>query len=80
MKKEDDHDHVDLDSSLDGQPPKKKGKGKGKNNNNKDPNAPKRVFVCPHCNVSMEINHLIISSARKVVILQNKLKLGNQQN
>ena len=80
MKKEDDHDHVDLDSSLDGQPPKKKGKGKGKNNNNKDPNAPKRVFVCPHCNVSMEINHLIISSARKVLILQNKLKLGNQQN
>ena len=39
-----------LDSSLDGQPPKKKGKGKSKVNN-KDPNAPKRVFVCPHCNV-----------------------------
>ena len=38
-----------LDSSLDGQPPKKKGKGKSKVN--KDPNAPKRVFVCPHCNV-----------------------------
>ena len=34
-----------------------KGKGKGKNNN-KDPNAPKRVFVCPHCNVSIEMKHL----------------------
>ena len=40
------------DSSLDGQPPKKKGKSKSKLNN-KDPNAPKRVFVCPHCNVSI---------------------------
>ena len=35
-------------------PPKKRGKGKGKNN--KDPNAPKRVFTCPHCNVSLPLN------------------------
>merc|ERR1711894_836561 len=44
-----------LDSSLDGQPPKKKGKGKSKVN--KDPNAPKRVFVCPHCNRSYDWNY-----------------------
>ena len=42
-------DPADQDS-LDGPPSKKRGKGKGKNN--KDPNAPKRVFTCPHCNVS----------------------------
>ena len=47
-----------LDSSLDGQPPKKKGKGKSKVN--KDPNAPKRVFVCPHCNVGFTF-YLLIS-------------------
>lgn len=46
---------ADLDSSLDGQPPKKKGKGKSKVN--KDPNAPKRVFVCPHCNRSYDWNY-----------------------
>ena len=43
-------DQADQDNSLDGPPSKKRGKGKGKNN--KDPNAPKRVFTCPHCNVS----------------------------
>ena len=42
-------DPADQDS-LDGPPSKKRGKGKGKSN--KDPNAPKRVFTCPHCNVS----------------------------
>jgi len=36
-------------------PPKKRGKGKGKNN--KDPNAPKRVFTCPHCNRSYDWNY-----------------------
>ena len=43
-------DPAEQDNSLDGPPSKKRGKGKGKNN--KDPNAPKRVFTCPHCNVS----------------------------
>ena len=54
----------DTDNGLDGQPAKKRGKGKGKNN--KDPNAPKRVFTCPHCNVSwlskLHLSHLISSS------------------
>jgi len=44
-----------LDNSLDGPPSKKRGKGKGKNN--KDPNAPKRVFTCPHCNRSYDWNY-----------------------
>ena len=48
--KQEEAENGDLDSSVDGQPPKKKGKGKGKNV--KDPNAPKRSFTCPHCNVS----------------------------
>ena len=43
-------DPAEQDNSLEGPPSKKRGKGKGKNN--KDPNAPKRVFTCPHCNVS----------------------------
>ena len=47
-----DSDLSELDSSLDGQPPKKKGKAKVQKTN-KDPAAPKRVFVCPHCNVSI---------------------------
>ena len=47
-----DSDLSELDSSLDGQPPKKKGKAKAQKTN-KDPAAPKRVFVCPHCNVSI---------------------------
>merc|ERR1719397_1051540 len=42
-----------------GEPPiKKRGKGKGKNsNNNKDPNGPKRVFICPHCQRSYDWNY-----------------------
>ena len=38
---------------LEGQPPKKRGKGKGKAVS-KEPNpstGPKRVFICPHCQV-----------------------------
>lgn len=41
-------DDLDLDET--GQPPKKRGKGKGKKEPGPD-GGPKRVFVCPHCQV-----------------------------
>ena len=49
-----------LDHDKDGPPAKKRGKAAGapgapgagvKGKASKDPNAPKRVFVCPHCQV-----------------------------
>ena len=51
--KQEEGEHGEQDG-LEGPPSKKRGKGKGKNN--KDPNAPKRVFTCPHCNVSCYYN------------------------
>jgi len=55
---QDEMDHNEHDPNQEGQPPKKRGKGKGKpNNNNKDPNGPKRVFVCPHCQRSYDWNY-----------------------
>ena len=54
LKQEEPDHNGENETSLDGQPPKKKGKGKGaKAAANKDPNAPKRQFICPHCNVSI---------------------------
>jgi hypothetical protein len=38
------------DGSAEGQPPKKRGKGKGKAAS-KETTGPKRVFICPHCQV-----------------------------
>merc|ERR1712176_1228447 len=43
--------------STESQESVKKKKGKGKSKVNKDPNAPKRVFVCPHCNRSYDWNY-----------------------
>ena len=40
----------DLEPDEAGQPPKKRGKGKGKKEPGPD-GGPKRVFVCPHCQV-----------------------------
>ena len=67
-------DHQDPE----GQPPKKKGKGKGKVN--KDPNAPKRVFVCPHCNVSfiLSISSWQISKLFRKSTLALKKNLGKK--
>jgi len=42
------------DGEQNGQPPKKRGKAKGKN---PDSAAPKRVFVCPHCQRSYDWNY-----------------------
>ena len=56
--RQDEMDPNDHDPNQEGQPPKKRGKGKGKaaaTNNNKDPNGPKRVFVCPHCQVLLQL-------------------------
>jgi hypothetical protein len=40
------------EGGMEGQPPKKRGKGKGKAVSSKgDATGPKRVFVCPHCQV-----------------------------
>lgn len=58
--RQDEMDPNDHDPNQEGQPPKKRGKGKGKaanSNNNKDPNGPKRVFVCPHCQRSYDWNY-----------------------
>ena len=69
--KQEEPDNPDMENSLDGQPPKKKGKGKGKNAAPKDPNAPKRVFVCPHCNVSINnIKKFIMFSSDFIHMLQ----------
>jgi hypothetical protein len=45
-------------AGLEGQPPKKRGKGKGKAASKEAANGangggPKRVFICPHCQVSL---------------------------
>jgi len=53
--RQDEMDQNDHDPDQEGQPPKKRGKGKGKSN--KDPNGPKRVFVCPHCQRSYDWNY-----------------------
>ena len=53
LKQEETDINGDHEPGLDGQPPKKKGKNKTNKPNTKDPNQPKRVFVCPHCNVSI---------------------------
>jgi len=44
-----------MDKDGQGQPMKKK--GKGKKNDKGDPNGPKRVFVCPHCQRSYDWNY-----------------------
>ena len=50
MKKLERRTKDDLDLDETGQPPKKRGKGKGKKEPGPD-GGPKRVFVCPHCQV-----------------------------
>jgi len=55
--RQDEMDPNEHDPNQEGQPPKKRGKGKGKNTNPKDPNGPKRVFVCPHCQRSYDWNY-----------------------
>jgi hypothetical protein len=52
-------------SGLEGQPPKKRGKGKGKAAGKEAANGangggPKRVFICPHCQVSWSYSIYVI--------------------
>ena len=48
-----------MDKDVQGQPMKKK--GKGKKNDKGDPNGPKRVFVCPHCQVCLYVLFFLLS-------------------